>query len=260
MFLVICGLTAYAQETFYFDAAGKKVTSREDAENYLVIEKDSMDKKHTVVSCYAITGRLMWQDRYSVLRKHKELAYMLDYFTLSPFHWNAQDENSKRDGQHKEWYPNGQLRVVIDYTDGVLSGQLKSYWRNGALKRQETYNNGELQKGECLDSLGNKVPYYDFAVKPHIVKYDGDVAKYLAYNIKYPVQAQEGRIQGRIITRFIVSAKGKITNLEIVRSVDPILDEEAYRVIKGSGQWVPAMMDGEAVSVPVILPVNFRLQ
>ncbi|MDP4202411.1 MAG: TonB family protein [Bacteroidota bacterium] len=260
LFLMMCGFTAYAQETFYFNASGKKIATRENAKSYIVIDKDSMDKTHKIVSCFDINSRLMWQDRYSVLRKYKENSYLLDYLTLSPLRWYALDEDSKRDGQHKEWYSNGQLHVVIDFTDGVKSGELKSYWMNGSVKRHDVYKNGEIQKGECLDSLGNKVPYYDYAVKPQISKFDGDVALYLAHNVRYPAQAQELRIQGRIITRFTITETGDIANFEILRSVHPILDAEARRVIEGSGKWVPGMLDGKEVSVPVILPVNFRLQ
>ncbi|HBK40247.1 MAG TPA: energy transducer TonB, partial [Porphyromonadaceae bacterium] len=56
--------------------------------------------------------------------------------------------------------------------------------------------------------------------------------KFLSDNIKYPVIAQENGIQGRVITNFVVERDGSITDVQVVRGVDPSLDKEAIRVIQ----------------------------
>ncbi|MDD3561652.1 energy transducer TonB [Petrimonas mucosa] len=84
--------------------------------------------------------------------------------------------------------------------------------------------------------------------------------KFLSDNIKYPVIAQENGIQGRVITNFVVERDGSITDVQVVRGVDPSLDKEAVRVIQSMPKWKPGKQRGSAVRVRFTLPVVFRLQ
>ena len=84
--------------------------------------------------------------------------------------------------------------------------------------------------------------------------------KYLADNIKYPASAVKAKKQGRVIVGFIVQKDGSITHAKIVRSIDPELDAEALRVVKGMPKWTPGTQLGKPVSVKYVLPVKFSLQ
>lgn len=84
--------------------------------------------------------------------------------------------------------------------------------------------------------------------------------KFLSDNIKYPVIAQENGIQGRVITNFVVERDGSITDVQVVRGVDPSLDKEAVRVIQSMPKWKPGKQRGSTVRVRFTLPVVFRLQ
>lgn len=84
--------------------------------------------------------------------------------------------------------------------------------------------------------------------------------KYLAANIKYPASAVKGKKEGRVIVTFIVQKDGSITHAKIVRSIDPELDAEALRVVKGMPKWTPGTQLGKPVSVKYTLPVKFSLQ
>jgi len=84
--------------------------------------------------------------------------------------------------------------------------------------------------------------------------------KFLSDNIKYPVIAQENGIQGRVITNFVVERDGSITDVQVVRGVDPSLDKEAIRVIQSMPKWKAGRQRGSAVRVRFTLPVVFRLQ
>ena len=84
--------------------------------------------------------------------------------------------------------------------------------------------------------------------------------KYLADNIKYPASAVKAKKQGRVIVGFIVLKDGSITHAKIVRSIDPELDAEALRVVKGMPKWTPGTQLGKPVSVKYTLPVKFSLQ
>ena len=84
--------------------------------------------------------------------------------------------------------------------------------------------------------------------------------KYLADNIKYPASAVKAKKQGRVIVGFIVQKDGSITHAKIARSIDPELDAEALRVVKGMPKWTPGTQLGKPVSVKYTLPVKFSLQ
>ena len=84
--------------------------------------------------------------------------------------------------------------------------------------------------------------------------------EYLSKNIKYPVVAEENGIQGRVIVTFVVEKDGSITDVRVVKSVDPSLDKEAMRVVKSMPRWIPGKQNGSAVRVKYTVPVTFRLQ
>ncbi len=84
--------------------------------------------------------------------------------------------------------------------------------------------------------------------------------EYLRDAIKYPVVAQENGVQGRVIISFVVERDGSITDVQVARSVDPSLDKEAMRVVRGMPKWNPGKQNGAAVRVKYNLPVSFRLQ
>ncbi len=84
--------------------------------------------------------------------------------------------------------------------------------------------------------------------------------EYLSKNVKYPVVAQENGVQGRVVVSFVVERDGSITDVKVVKSVDPSLDKEAARVVSSMPKWIPGKQNGSAVRVKYNVPVSFRLQ
>ena len=84
--------------------------------------------------------------------------------------------------------------------------------------------------------------------------------KYLSDNIKYPEEAMKADIEGRVLTRFIINSDGSISDVEISKSVHPLLDAEALRVVSSMPNWTPGKVNGKAVKVRFMLPITFRLQ
>ncbi len=83
--------------------------------------------------------------------------------------------------------------------------------------------------------------------------------KYIADHINYPVIAAEKGIQGRVSCKFVVREDGTIGNVQVVRPVDPLLDDEAIRVIYSMPKWIPGEQRGKKVAVEYFVPVRFRL-
>lgn len=88
----------------------------------------------------------------------------------------------------------------------------------------------------------------------------GELVKFLSRNVKYPVAAQQARVQGKVIVEFLVGTDGSISDIKVKHSVCPELDAEAMRVIGLMPKWRPGEQRGKAVSVRYEMPIEFRLK
>ena len=115
-------------------------------------------------------------------------------------------------------------------------------------------------RGPAYDDV---VSYYDCDQRPTFLN-SADVApfmeKWVYANLKYPEDAVREGIQGRVMVDFIIDKDGKVTDVRVVRGVDPELDAEAMRVISASPKWRPGRMNGQKVRTSVTVPVEFRLK
>jgi len=75
--------------------------------------------------------------------------------------------------------------------------------------------------------------------------------------VKYPKKARKMGEHGTVIVRFVVKKDGSIADLRVVRSVSPLLDEEALRAVATLDKWVPGEQKGETVDVNYSLPLKF---
>ena len=101
-----------------------------------------------------------------------------------------------------------------------------------------------------------------FDVVEQMPEYSGGIEallKYLSENVHYPKEAEEKCLQGRVIATFVVEKDGSISRAKVVKSVDPLLDEEALRVVNSMPNWTPGRQNGEPVAVKYTIPISFRL-
>ena len=87
-----------------------------------------------------------------------------------------------------------------------------------------------------------------------------ELMAYLGKNIKYPTIAQKNKEQGRVILQMIVGKDGSISNIKVLRSISPLLDAEAIRVVSTMPKWEPGQQGGQAIAVEYTLPIVFKLQ
>jgi len=85
------------------------------------------------------------------------------------------------------------------------------------------------------------------------------LTQFLSRNIKYPEECRDSSIEGRVIVSFVIGKDGAIIEPEVVKSVHPLLDAEALRVISLMPNWVPGMQQGKPVRVKYSVPITFRL-
>ena len=88
---------------------------------------------------------------------------------------------------------------------------------------------------------------------------DRELMEHIAKNIKYPQEAMDKEIQGRVFVSFVVEKDGSVSNVELKRGIGGGCDEEAIRVISTMPKWNPGKMKGEPVRVSYMMPINFKL-
>lgn len=84
--------------------------------------------------------------------------------------------------------------------------------------------------------------------------------KFMQDNLKYPKECEEKGEEGRVLIQVVIDKEGNVTNAELKKSVNELLDAEALRVVKSMPKWIPGQDGGEAVDVKYVIPVTFRLQ
>ncbi len=92
--------------------------------------------------------------------------------------------------------------------------------------------------------------------------YPGDMTEcymFVARQMHYPEEAEEKGIEGRVLIRFVVEKDGRLTNFEVIETPDPLLSDEALRVLKQMPKWIPAKNKGKDVRCRYSMPILFRL-
>ena len=102
-----------------------------------------------------------------------------------------------------------------------------------------------------------------FDVVEQMPQFPGGLAElmqFLGQNVRYPEEAHKNNIQGRVIVTFVVEKDGSISEAHVAKSVDPLLDAEALRVVNSMPNWLPGRQNGEPVRVKYTVPITFKLQ
>ena len=118
----------------------------------------------------------------------------------------------------------------------------------------------EVKTVETADVVDEDQIFVEYEEMPSFPGGMGECMKFLAKNIKYPVNAQKEGIQGRVIVQFVVKTDGTIGDAMVLRGVHPELDAEALRVVNAMPKWQPGRTRGQYVEMKYTIPVNFSLQ
>lgn len=144
--------------------------------------------------------------------------------------------------------------------NGKREGQWKGNYQNIGTTFIETYNNGELMSGVATTKEGKASNYSKS--REVLPQFKGGVegfARFLSRNIKYPEDALKAGVQGKVILEFVVEKDGSLSDINVIKSVAPILDNEAIRVLNNSPKWLPGTRFGLPARVQYSVPVGFAL-
>ena len=128
---------------------------------------------------------------------------------------------------------------------------------NTGVEIQE-YKEAEVEEEEVEEEA---IPFQLVEQKPSFNGGDAnEFSKWVNSRLVYPEIAKENGVQGRVTLQFTVEADGRVTNVKVLRGVDPALDAEAVRVVKTSPKWKPGRQRDRAVKVTYTFPVIFQLR
>lgn len=115
-------------------------------------------------------------------------------------------------------------------------------------------------KEEVQEADAVEVPFVVVEEMPMYPGGDAALLKYINEHAQYPEVAKENNIQGRVIIRFCVTAKGGVSQVSVLKGVDPELDKEAIRVVNTLPAFKPGKQGGKPVPVWYMVPITFTLK
>jgi TonB family protein len=137
-------------------------------------------------------------------------------------------------------------------------------WSGNNINWQPSINHIFDLSNVKLDLINN--PIEDTIVPPALIveqmpDFPGGRQALLSYikaNLKYPYTAIEKHLEGKVFVQFIVRPDGTLSNICIIKGVDPVLDKAAYSIVRNMPKWKPGMQNGLPVSVQFTIPINFK--
>jgi len=147
----------------------------------------------------------------------------------------------------------------------IRDGVVTNYHKNGVKSSEEMFIDGEFDDIlKQWDEEGSQIPivyaFYHVEIKPEYPGGDAALLKLLAKQTNYPELAKEKGYQGKVFVQFVIDEMGNVTQAEVVRGVQEVLDKEAARVVGQLAQWTPGEHKGQKVAISYIVPINFRLK
>ncbi|MES2829483.1 MAG: energy transducer TonB [Bacteroidota bacterium] len=160
----------------------------------------------------------------------------------------------------KDYYKDGSLHMTGAFktlSPEVKDGEFTWYYLNGNKKTTSTYVADKSTKTTEWNDDGTEATLVSLDTQP---AYPGGMNKFYEYigeNFEYPRRLKP-RPKGVIILSFYIEKDGTITEVKVDRSVNPLLDAEAVRLLKEMEKWKPGIKDGKAVRVKYNIPLNME--
>ena len=148
-----------------------------------------------------------------------------------------------------------EIEVELDIVDETINEETEI-----EIQSVEVFEEEEIDDEVKIFVIVEEMPIFRPAICNTRKEGDLELYRYISSSIRYPVIAQENGITGKVFVSFIVGKDGGISNIKLLRGVDPSLDKEAMRVIKTLPKFKPGMQRGKPVKVSYSTVINFVLQ
>lgn len=143
-----------------------------------------------------------------------------------------------------------ELEYIFNYTLALTNGPKPVFRQSAELKKRRDAGESVIPYSEC-----DYPPSFLGSTEP-----SSFLMRWVYTYLRYPQQAVEEGIQGRVLVDFIVDEKGKVRDVKVLRGVHPLLDDEAVRVVSASPDWKPGRLRGQKVKTEISMYVEFKLK
>lgn len=153
------------------------------------------------------------------------------------------------------------VNLCLSFPDFIPAKDIKGNPKGEWMTLPISFRKSDYDDFKIRELSNEEVEIYSVASQPPAFPGgDEQLFKFIFQNLQYPSICGDAQIQGKVILRFVVKANGEIGKVEVIRSVDSVLDREAIRVVKMLPSFVPARnAKGENVDCWYILPINFKV-
>lgn len=227
------------------------------------------DKKEGISKLYNENGQL--KEKFDWSNGQKKEGISKEYYENGQLEFESNMFNKDKEGITKIYYENGDLFFEGNFIKDELGGFYKFFNENGQLIEESDFLDDKKEVLQKIEPVQQQEEIVDeiFMVIDDMPLFKGcsdenctqtKIMQFIARNTKYPPIAKENNITGRVWVSFVVCKTGFVSNVNIIRGVDTLLDYEAFRVIKSLPRFQPALQNGEQVRVQYNIPIYFKLK
>ena len=202
-------------------------------------------------------NRKSYQTHLLTLAYPQAIATLYNHFNVSPLKKRIHMMNKKKSNEA------GYLKFLLFLPLCTLISSIinADAWATTHSPQQHT-NMALSQQMPNRDEVVRKDTASVFEVVDEMPQFPGGFSammNYVGQNIKYPAEAVAKGLEGRVVVQFVVDKEGNLQDVKVIKGIDPLLDQEAVRVISSMPQWIPGKQKGKAVNVQFNMPLQFQI-
>lgn len=107
------------------------------------------------------------------------------------------------------------------------------------------------------DAQASDAPFVIYDEAP---VFPGGLQQFWAKNLRYPTEAREAGVEGKVAINFVLDENGKIISCKVIKKLGFGCDEEVLRVVKLMPDWKPGKINGKAIKISFNQAVEFKLK
>lgn len=268
LLLFFCVSYIQAQDTIYLHAPDDTVSIMKEKALYFKTINSGVNPIE--VNINYINGNKYTKMHFSSLKPEIKEGDFETYFYNGKTKMKGTFINNKMEGA---WLVYNKEKDFIEtkttFKDNLKHGRSFTFFENGKLNRMDVYVRDTLALSTCYDSIGNVIECYSVdttliydkaEVMPEFPDKTDGLLSFLQKNIKYPKQAREKGLEGKVIVKYYIDFDGSVRNPFILKDgAGGGCGDEAIRVVKLMPKWKPGSENGKTVRVYYTLPITFSL-
>ncbi|MCY1635451.1 TonB family protein [Marinifilum sp. D737] len=169
-------------------------------------------------------------------------------------------KDSLLNGEITGYFPDGNKAFTGYYTSGFMTDKWTSYTPDGNPYRYNVYILSEKRKVDPLEPLTQNLNEKQFELEdmPKFGKFDQRGFQYfITKTVRYPMTCLNNGVKGKVLVNFVINKEGMVENVQILKSVHPLIDQAAVKAVLSSPLWTPALLHKIPKKVSYTIPINF---